>query len=405
MWKKIVNALNKMLNSCWQLPMGAAALLVIAVLVGELCLAVGGWLGTVPDWMLVLGVLPVVAFHCGVAGGLLVPLWLVLKSIKWWRLGEVKRVLHCWMWSGVAALVALGVGMHIVRSLFEPGTDYFILGVEIPEDKEFVFPRGLYINIPAPKQVEKLRELSPEWPPLPTGSPELAAPNLQKLSRVAPELLQEYMLRCLYAEATSLRFSSPALGDVWPGHANDPQTQAHGAGRYDSHHQLLPLYNGWDVHCVVSWPSEWEGSPLQYAAEVQRLDAEFAALAQNPTREQLDALLPPVPSQPFLCMWADQAGIYDMHIVVPTDYAEGQFELRAYEYSCKKPIQFDTEWRPEMRLGNVCRLICSIGPNTVFSGDMGQYYGSVWEIWFTPEDGGEARCVNSQLFLMEGWQR
>jgi hypothetical protein len=38
----------------------------------------------------------------------------------------------------------------------------------------------------------------------------------------------------------------------------------------------------------------------------------------------------------------------------------------------------------------------------VYSGRDGQYYGSIWEIWFTAAEGGESRCVATQEFLMMG---
>lgn len=70
----------------------------------------------------------------------------------------------------------------------------------------------------------------------------------------------------------------------------------------------------------------------------------------------------------------------------------------------RRSFFFTNYWRDEKKLGDVCRVICSDNSNMVYSGNMGEYYGSVWEIWFTPAGGGDARRVNSQLFLMEGYQ-
>lgn len=94
-----------------------------------------------------------------------------------------------------------------------------------------------------------------------------------------------------------------------------------------------------------------------------------------------------------------------MLIVIPVDYEAGSFELRAHEVTTGRRISFSQRWRREVRLGDVCRLICSDDLFTVFSGDWGEYYGSEWEIWFTPAAGGGARCVGRQPFLMMGWQR
>ena len=90
-------------------------------------------------------------------------------------------------------------------------------------------------------------------------------------------------------------------------------------------------------------------------------------------------------------------------MVIPPDYPEGTFELRAEEYTTGKRIRFKNRFLPEKRLGNVCRIICSDRWSTVYSGDWSEYYGSRWQIWFTPKDGGEPQCVNSQNFLMMGW--
>ncbi len=324
-----------------------------------------------------------------------------------------------------------------------------------------------FCNMDIPPRVEALRSLRPELPEIPrvyelsaataqefaalteqelasaspeqlheymqrarqtealAGAHEVVAPNLQKLSAEAPELLQEYMLRALYAEASNLRFNSPVLAAdslIYPAHENDPQAHvlraylaerriysAEGERTYADYPTALwkyPLQNGWYVAHRVGFPFGNDNSvelPV-VRAQLQRLDAALAPLAENPTREQLDALLPPTPEHPFLCLWEDSAGIYDMMIVIPADYEAGTFELRVHEYTTHKPIVFGNRWRPEVKLGDVCRVISSDGSLMVSSGNWGEYYGSEWEIWFTPASGGEARCVSRQPFLMMGWQ-
>lgn len=39
-------------------------------------------------------------------------------------------------------------------------------------------------------------------------------PNLERLTAEAPEILREYVLRCLYAEAVNPRFDAPVLA-LW----------------------------------------------------------------------------------------------------------------------------------------------------------------------------------------------
>ena len=407
MWDKFLAELNRLTSSTWALPMGSAGLLLLAILLEIPVAILAGWLDEASAILMPVAWVIFALFLLGVFGGLSVLVWLPAMSIRWWKRREIKRILLCWVWSGVAAVVAVLLGHWEMYQAFGGGSDYFTVGVSIPEDKEFVIPDGMsfFINEDVPEQVEKLRNLHPFLPEVKEETAELSAPNLAKLSREAPDLLQEYLMRCLYAQATNLRFSSRVHGSVFPAHMADAQTYIYSSDNHYDVHELLPLHNGWSVKVQVEWPDEWRGQPQKYAAEVRALDDELAPLAQNPTREQLDSMLPPVPEQPYLGLREYDAGVYDMFIVIPKDYTEGKFELSANEYSCNKKIRFENFWQPEMTVGNTCRMIRSKGLNVVYSGDYGEYYGSVWEIWFTPADGGEARCVNRQLFLMVGWQR
>ena len=426
-------------SSSWGLPLGAAAVLLVGFLLMFCCVVLESWLGDSPVWLNCIGIVGFVLFLLGVVGGLLVPLWLLVMTVRLLRQRLVTRTLCCWGASGIAAVVAMGVGMGCLLQMFGGGPDLFVHGLTLPADKEFVLPRNLtfFINMEDSPRAKELRALKPELPELSSREGGDAAPlenmvpNLEKLSRVAPELLQEYMLRALYAEATNPRFNSPVLAadaSIYPAHENDPQTQAlrgylsehvteihHGDGRRESMTAAeypaalwrIPLQNGWYIaHTVTSWHDRDE-NPAEDAflpAALLRLDAAMASLAANPTREQLDMLLPPTPEHPFLCLWEDSAGCYKMLIVIPAAYEAGSFELRAHEYTKGKRISFRQRWRDEVKLGDVCRLICSDDHCLVYSGDWGEYYGSEWEIWFTPATGGEARCVSRQPFLMMGWQ-
>lgn len=429
------------LGSSWLLPLGAAAVLVVGFLL-DFCVE---WVyDEFQIWVLwsrVLLWVGGVLFVAGVLAGVLVPLWLVVMSVRLVRRGEGLRLLRCWGAAALAAVVALVVGfMLLVQSA--GGYDTFARGLSVPEDGVFVLPRGMtfFCNFEIPPRVRELVEMKPK---LPDVGPEdadgmavsaLMVPNLDKLSREAPELLQEYMLRALYAEATNPCFHSPVLAGagfypdhegscVYPAHVHDPQS--HALRAYLAERRVfspegesteadapavrwsLPLHHGW----FIAHTSDWRCRDKDPAAdprlpgELRRLDAALAPLAEEPTRVRLDALLPPVPDRPFLCVWDDGPGGYVMLIVIPVDYEAGSFELRAHEVTTGRGISFSQRWRREVRLGDVCRLICSDDLFTVFSGDWGEYYGSEWEIWFTPAAGGEARCVSRQPFLMMGWQR
>ncbi len=432
-FSKLKAPLLRFFGSCYRLPLGAAAVLLAGFLLDT------GIEWIYDEWhvwnsgMLVLGHLGGILFLLGVLGGLLVPLWLIIMTLSLFGQGEGKKILRCWGASALAALVALGVGSVMFMQSFGGGYDIFARGLEVPEDREFVLPRGMtfFMNHATPPRVQQLIDRKAKLPPLHTHrapgepTPPFAAPNLDKLSRVAPELLHEYLLRALYAEATDPRFASPLLQacDLYPAHENDPQSHARRAylaenrvftpegelreADYPVARWKFPLQNGWYIAHTVSWHDRDKNPPTlpDMPATLQWMDAALAPLAQNPTREQLDALLPPAPEQPFLCLWDASAGIYDMLIVIPAGYADGTFELRAHEVTTGRSIKFENNWRPEVKLGDVCRVICSEDAQMVFSGDWGEYYGSEWEIWFTPATGGEPRCVNKQPFLMMGWQR
>lgn len=438
----ITGGLRCFLGSSWLLPVGAAAALVTGVLL-DCCVewvydAFQIW----PLWLYALLWVGGVLFWAGVLAGLTVPLWLVVMSVRLLGRGEGRRLLRCWGAAALAAVVALGVGFLLFVQSFAGGYDTFARGLSVPEDRVFVLPRGMtfFCNFEIPPRVRKLIEMKQRLPdvvPDRTGGEAvsvLMVPNLEKLSREAPELLQEYMLRALYAEATDPCFHSPVLAGaalypdhegscVYPAHVHDPQT--HALRAYLAERRVfspegesteadapaarwrIPLHHGWFVAHLSDWRYGDKDPVLdpRLPGELRRLDAALAPLAEEPTRERLDALLPPVPDRPFLCVWDDNAGIYVMLIVIPADYEAGAFELRAHEVTTGRRISFAQRWRDEVRLGDVCRLICSDDHCTVYSGDWGEYYGSEWEIWFTPAAGGEARCVNRQPFLMMGWQR
>lgn len=413
------------------LPLGAAGLLILGFLMSLVCSMIASYMGESPAWLVPFGITGVLLFLLGMLMGLCVPLWLLVMTVLQLKQGLVKRVLLCWGSSAIAAVMALGVACASLLQMLSGGPDYYASGLTVPADKEFVLPRDMtfFCNMDIPPRVEELRALRPNLPEIACrsvetdGAEELSAPNLMKLSGEAPELLQEYMLRALYAEATNPRFNSPVLpadASIYLAHKNDPQTHVlrsylaeikiysssgvSTAADYPSARWQYPLQNGWFVaHAVGTWYEE----PSRHRVlleELRRLDAALAPLAENPTRENLDSLLPPTPEHPFLCLWENSPGCYDVMMLIPFDYEAGSFELRAHESSTHKPVAFSKRWRPEVKLGEVCRVISSDGSLMVSSGNWGEYYGSEWEIWFTPASGGEARCVSRQSFLMMGWQ-
>ena len=416
--KRVSRNLRCFLSSSWQLPALTAAGQVLGL--GSVwCMdyvALNHGLD-IPVW---LG-LPVAIMFVGfLLLGLLLPVWLVIMSIRWCRSHEWRQMAQGWGSSIGAAVVALGVLAGSLMHTLAGAPDNFAKGLNIPAEVGFVHPRNMtffsneeYKTVTAP-----LRAAAPQLPQL-TEKGDATAPNLRKLSRETPELLQEYMLRCLYAEAVNPDFTAHVLqSPLLPAQENDPQTHFRSTRldeccsfngqtvtRRDSPEGTwsLPLENGWSI--MVRKPDfrtdRWELN--DYTQDIATLDASLADLARTPTREYLDSILPPLPDKPFVCLWDAGPGIYEMLLIIPGNFGAGNFELRAHEYTSGRKIRFSHRFLPEKTLGNVCRVICSDGWCTVFSGDWNEYYGSTWEIWFTPASGGEARCVNSQNFLMMGW--
>lgn len=356
--------------------------------------------------------------------------WLVAQTVHCLLNRAWGRLVCCWSFCIGGGIVGLVLALFMAIICFMGGgADPYARGLEIPRDRDFVLPRELIIfeNLGAPVRVLQLRDLKPGLLPV-EGLRELPpVPALEQLSEQAPELLQEYLLRSLYAEATNPRFNSPVLGlagSVFLAHEHDAQSyllrtlrlkkvievvreerQLVSLGELPQYRWQLPLHNGWSVvYNPRSENSHEEVSPGKVAGLVQRLNGALVPLAQNPTREQLDALLPPLPQKPFLCLWdADSGGCYRALVVLPSEYKGGSIELRAHELTTGKPVDFHGKKMPVVPLGDVCSVAAN-DDLLVISGDWGEYYAAVWEIWYSPADGSEPRCVGSQEFIIMGWQ-
>lgn len=327
--------------------------------------------------------------------------WLVVSIVIcvrqrcWWSLlGRLVLASATWsVWGGcLLFLVMLWAG---------GGPDPFADNLQLPPGRELVCPRGMDGADVAPEdaraaRVRELCALRPRLPePVETPAEVPALPHTEKLAKESPELLHQYVIRSLYAEAVNPRFFSAILYNgyqrayLW--HAESPEMY-----RYWDAAEARPeidLGNGW------KWRYD---KAVDAQGDADRLEAELAPLAENPTMVQLDAMLPPVPDVPFLSLrkdWSCDHNVklcYGALLVVPDSYPLGTFTLRAYESTKRKHISFDN-----VNFGNGEEKSCSWDMR-VYSGREGQYYGSIWEIWFTPADGGDARCVATQEFLMMG---
>ena len=422
--------LRRLLSLSWLVPLlvvGNGALYWLFVVVFDFYLRANGAQSNPPE---VLGYIAVIWGALSILSVLAAACWLVAQTVHCLLRRAWGRLVRCWVFSVLSGVGGLVLCLFMAFICFVGGgPDPYARGLEIPQDREFVLPRELVIfeNLGAPLRVLQLRDMKAALPPAPELRELPPVPALQKLSEQSPELLQEYLLRSLYAEATNPRFNSPVLGlagSVFLAHEHDAQSyllrtertkkvmevvreerKRISLGELPQYRWQLPLQNGWSVVYNPRFEySDEELRPDKVAGQVQRLNDALLPLAQNSTREQLDALLPPLPQKPFLCLWdADAGGCYRALVVLPSEYKGGTVELRAHELTTGKPVDFHSEKMPVVPLGEVCSVAVD-DDLLVTSGDWGEYYAAVWEIWYSPADGSEPRCVGSQEFITMGWQ-
>lgn len=346
------------------------------------------------------------------------PLWLVVLTIV--RL--IKHQYHVW-WAWLWAPIA-GVGMFVCLAAGALASSFacyddFAREHRLPDEMTPANMPGMAVPLGFSfytiKDESQMSSAVNEWKKLLhvdssmciSGDEQLtdAAPNVEKLVAEAPELLLEYKLRaaCHVVLTPGVKVA-PHLDTLRRVDEHHLGAECH-FWREDDIIWQKPLQNGWEIYTRCS---DWGDNKVPSAFELkklQMLNEGLAALAANPTREGLDALLPPLPDKPTLVLREDfQPGIYKAMLVVPRDYPEGTFRVKACEYTRKTPLSMElVELTPEP-YREFCKLAVS-DDFTVYSGEWGELYASTWELHFTPADGGESRCVNSQVYLMQGWSR
>ena len=410
--------------SSWKFPLLAngVALLGIAVLAGYILIR--SWRGQDGGELLVWPLVTAsLALYHAQFFWIIVMTVLCVRRRQWWH------ILRCWV-----GACGIGVGCALVvipMQMYAYHADLYMLGVSLPEEKEYVAPRGLQFwaedASPAESRAGELLNLRPGRPPVDVLVQMPPLPNLEKLTREAPEILREYVLRCLYAEATDPRFDAQVLclghDAVLLAHEDEPQSillrkpdevavrrthlrpkrQLPKTEETKSEPWRLPLHSGWSVVLNRDYVyTDWLPAEEQVAGPLRLLDKSLAPLAANPTRVGLDALLPPLPQAPFLCLWcADSAGEYRALVVLPPGYPDCVVELRARELSTGKPV--DCSGRvTRARSLDVLGRVMMWHSLRVRSGSVNEFYATEWEIWLTPVGGGEERCVGRQEFLMMG---
>ncbi len=409
--------------SCWKLPLVVVVGTLVWAALLWLTAAVDSWYGFGENFAPAAVILLVVLGGLVSGAWLVVVVWLLVQTVLCCCHRRWMSLLRCWGCVVVSSLAAWGCLLGVMRNVFMNGPDWFMLDVEIPEGRAYVAPRGLRpvmgdVREPSARARELLA-LRPKRPPLQVMVKIPPLPNLEKLTREAPAVLQEYMIRCLYAESVQPDFQAQALvhwhEPVALEHADDPQSHVLRALRpaYATDVRMtlkpsdwkwsMPLHGGWSLVMPASYPfGAEEVMEETVAGALKLLDDSLAALAADPTPAGLDALLPQKAQLPFLSLWeANVPGQYHILVVLPAGHPAGRIQLRGYEVSTGKAVQNVQGNMSVVPLGNVCS-VAGYAMLGVISGEVNEFYATEWEIWFTPEEGGESRCIGKQEFLIMG---
>ena len=304
----------------------------------------------------------------------------------------------------------------------------------VPENVAFEVPENFWVEN-APDIVKRLagknnNSHARDVHPLPDGDFPKQAPHLALLAQEHPELLRELWQRAelLHNRELLKKEEDDPHGpqDAWfrcrvyLSPAEDASTPSEFWGYKEQQLTTMELGKGWQLRmatrCVMDKEQgRAESDERLEGYTLQQLDAAFAALAANPTRETLDAMLP-LPPPPHLHLSQGlQPGIYNITLLLPKDArTDGHYELRAYEYNTGEELSLDREAgdisltqakESRQRVWELDSLRAWTKTDfTVYTGDWGQYYGSRWELWFVPNE-GKREQVSEQLFLMQGWMR
>ena len=352
-------------------------------------------------------------------------LWLLLLGLVVWLLVfTVRRLIQrqwkallAWVWSALAVKLmsmAITVGVFITAFSYQ---DDFTYGLKVPEKcapggtHGMAVPRGMHFQPPLhegddaelPAVVQQYADLCKVDTFMCVDGDEAlpsTAPNLEKLAAEAPELLHEYGLRAYCHEALTPGFHACRHLES----LRHPDAAAYLGKHYLSEHRMYSLANGWGYLLGNGHSC----SDIFARKGMQLLDESLAPLAARADRETLDSLVPSLPDKPFIMLaQVGQPGMYRLVLVAPADYPAGTFCVNAREYTQNKTLSIRNRQIQVLRAKDY-RKICQLSEPvdfTVYSGEWGEYYASVWELHFTPDDGNPSRCVNSQLYLMQGWSR
>lgn len=109
--------LRRLVESRWQLPLGAAGFLVTGAVVMRVAAELSLMTGGSPRWIEYIFNTGIALFLAGVLGGLMVPLWLVIMTLVWIHREDLWEALCCWAASAAAAAIAYLVAFWLAYAM------------------------------------------------------------------------------------------------------------------------------------------------------------------------------------------------------------------------------------------------------------------------------------------------
>lgn len=331
--------------------------------------------------------------------------------------------------------LSFGILNFCVLAMMFQNRDHTADNWRVPEGVPFEVPENFWVEDKAPALVKQLAGKEEEGSPynfkavkpLPDGDFPRRAEHLERLAQEHPKLLRDLYRRAEVLVRNDFIFTD----EDDAGHDERPwlrcHLQLHGPGTtiratYDATLGIsnrLDVYrhdlgNGWYLSLTVERVmTRDKDNTTQESMErlegytMQRFDAAFAALADAPTAETLDAMLPLPPRPSLHLVQGFQPGMYELSLFLPQDArTDGHYEIRAYEYESGEALSLDNQATldPATAVELHGAKVLTKHDFMVYTGDWGQYYGSRWQVWFVPNK-GEREMVCQHLFLMQGWMR
>lgn len=393
-------------------------------------------------------------------GALGVSLLGILVSAVWnffkkrWKAGAIQLFLL--LTTGMVSMMAIGVVCFAMA--FGPSEDGFADHLTIPTDIEIALPlESLKEERGAPEDTFQTAVLKTLETPG-SGDASLTAhlPSLAQLQKMAPEILQRYLVTSLTWRVHRDRGKKMATrrwmaGSTWScsngnySHLKIYPGETIGRMEYQTHTtldfsgkskktrnadwakegerftpKLREDNHTFSSYCMIALDGvtaqimEQSDNPERRLtkAALQQIEEELCPLVGHPDEATLRRLLPPGSIQqgaPSLDMRNSiQPGIYESVLWVNPG-EPGMIYLKAFEVTHETPLSVDrlkessNEWVGWSENPN--EQFFSNTNFTIYEGDWGKPYAARFEVWFVPDSGKPERKLLERKFKIEGWQR